>query len=127
MKSYYKHRVPTKTQALIEDTVAEEYEKIKKLHEKKVGDRVEFMFILGIAVTLHEQLGFGAKRRRDFINAMAAKINEISAYLADNKVVEGFGAERIVNYDVDYNRDYLRRLAKKYGIPYDEEIFTDEF
>lgn len=126
MKSYYKHRVPSKTQLLIENTVSEEYEKIKKQHEKKVGDRVEFMFILGIAVTLHEQLGFGAKRRRDFINTMAAKINEISAYLADNKVVEGFGAERKVSYDVDYNRDYLRRLAEEYGVPFDEEVFNDE-
>jgi hypothetical protein len=126
MRANYKNRVSTKTQLLIEDTVAEEYEKIKKQHEKKVSDRIEFMFILGTAVALHEQLGFGAKRRRDFINAMVAKINEISAYLADNKVVEGFGAERKVSYDVDYNRDYLRRLADEYGVPFNEEVFNDD-
>jgi outer membrane lipoprotein-sorting protein len=111
---------------LIEDTVAEEYEKIKKLHEKKVGDRIEFIFILGTAVALHEQLGFGAKLRRDFINAMAAKINEISSYLAGNKVIEGSGSERKETYDVDYNRDYLRRLADEYGVPFNEEVFNDD-
>jgi hypothetical protein len=125
MKSYYKHRVPVKTQSLIENTVSEEYEKIKKLHEKKVSDRVEFMFILGTAVALHEQLGFGAKRRRDFINTMVAKINEISSYLAGNKVFEGSGSERKEAYDVDYNREYLQRLAEEYGVPYDEEVFND--
>jgi hypothetical protein len=127
MKSYYKHRVPVKTQSLIEDTVAEEYEKIKKLHEKKVSDRVEFMLILGTAVALHEQLGFGAKRRRDFINTMVAKINEISSYLAGNKVIEGSGSERKEAYDVDYNREYLRRLAEELGVSYDEEVFNDVY
>jgi hypothetical protein len=127
MKANYKHRVSTKTQQIIEDTVAEEYEKIKKLHEKKVGDRVEFMFILGTAVALHEQLGFGAKRRRDFINAMAAKINEISGYLAGNKAIEGSGSERRESYDVDYNREYLQRLAEEYGVSYDEEVFNDVY
>ena len=126
MKVNYKHRVSTKTQQIIEDTVAEEYEKIKKLHEKKVSDRVEFMFILGAAIVAHEKLGYGPKRRKDFINDIVDKIYEIAAYLADNKVVEGFGAERKVIYDVDYNRDYLRRLADEYGVPFDEEVFNDE-
>lgn len=30
------------------------------------------------------------------------------------------------SYDVDYNRDYLRRLAEEYGVPFDEEVFNDE-
>ena len=124
MKAYYEHRVSAKTQRLIDEKTSEAYEEIKKKHEKKVGDRIEFMYILGIAVALHEKLGFGAKRRRDFINAMVAKINEISAFLAGNKVVDA--DTRKESYDIDYNREYLKRLADKYGVPFDEEVFNDE-
>lgn len=35
-------------------------------------------------------------------------------------------SERREAYYVDYNREYLRRLANEYGVPFDEEVFNDE-
>lgn len=125
MKANYKYRVPPKTQKAVQIAVEEEYEKIKKEHEQKAYDKFYFMFMLGTAIVLHENLGYGPKRRKDIVQAIADKINEISAYLAGNKVVEADTHEE--SYDIDYNREYLRRLSDEYGVPFDEEVFNDDF
>lgn len=123
MNANWKKRIPGWMKNSVDEAVAEEYEKIKKQHEKKVGDRIEFMFILGVAITAHEELGFGPKRRKDLINKIVDTINELSNYLAGNKVVET--ADHKEHYDIEYNREYLKRLADEYGVPFDEEIFND--
>ena len=93
--------------------------------ENRAYKKFEFMFLLGTAIVLHDKLGFGSKRRKDFVCHIADKINEISAYLAGNKAVESKSGEE--SYDVDYNREYLRRLAEEYGVSYDEEVFNDVY
>lgn len=124
MKAYYEHRLPERAKQVVTEVVTEEYEKIRKEHELKVHDRVAFMCELAAAIALHETFNFGEKRRKEFIKAMTAKANEISDYLAGNKAVEA--SNRKEHYDVTYNREYLRRLAKEYNVDYDEEIFNDE-
>lgn len=123
MKANYKNRVSAQTQKAVEKAVAEEYERVRKENERKVSDRIEFMFILGAAIVAHEKLGYGPKRRKDFINDIVEKINEIAAYLAGNKVVEA--ADRKEHYDISYNREYLQKLADEYGVPFNEEVFDD--
>ena len=125
MNANWKKRIPGWMKNSVDEAVAEEYEKIKKQHEKKVGDRIEFMFILGVAIPAHEKLGFGPKRRKELINKIIDTINELSSYLAGNKVMET--ADHSEHYDIDYNREYLKRLADEYGVPFDEEVFNDEF
>lgn len=123
MKANYKYRVPPKTQKAVQLAVEEEYEKVKKKHEQQTYDKFYFMFMLGTAIVLHDKLGYGAKRRKDFVNCIADKINEISAYLASNKV---FIAEtHKKEFDITYNRKHLKELAEEYGVPYDEEVFND--
>lgn len=123
MKANYKNRISVQTQKAVRIAVEEEYEKIKKEHEQKAYDKFYFMFMLGTAIVLHENFGYGPKRRKDTVQAIANKINEISAYLAGNKVVEAGAREE--TYDIDYNREFLQRLADEYGVPYDEEVFND--
>ena len=124
MRANYKNRLPESAKKVVTQVVTEEYEKIKKKHERIIHDRVAFMCELAAAVALHDTFNFGEKRRKEFIKAMTAKANEISDYLAGNKVIEA--SDRKEHYDITYNRDYLRKLAEQYNVEYDEEIFNDE-
>ena len=125
MKANYKNRVTEKEKKRIEKAVYEEYENIKKSHERKMNDRFCFLFMLGAAMYAHEALGYGPKRRVDLVDGIVQKVNELSNYLSSNTVI--VNGEKEEEYDVEYNRGYLERLAKEYNIRYDEEIFDDEF
>lgn len=125
MRANYKNRISVQTQKAVQIAVEEEYEKVKKKHEKKVYDKFYFMFMLGTAIILHDNLGYGPKRRKDFVKSIADKINEISAYLASNKVL--IAETHKEEFDIAYNREHLKELAEKYGVPFDEEVFNDDF
>jgi len=125
MKCRYKEHVNTKVKATIVKETEKAYEEIKREHEEKLNDRFCFMFLLATADFAHEAFGFGPIRRERLLKGITQRVNEISSYLTSNVVTEANNREK--HFDIEYNRDYLRRLADQYGIEFDETIFDDEF
>ena len=124
MKAYNKRRATIAQRQMITDAVIAEYEKIKKKHEEKIGNRMFFVFTLALASVADEQLGFGDTRRDRLIEAVVKEANELSEKLLNNKFVDEHGTE---SFDSDYNRDWLGRLAKQYHLKFDESVFDDDF
>lgn len=124
MKALSKRRATPAQRQMITDAVVAEYSKIKKAHEKKISDRVFFMFVLALASVADEELGFGDTRRDRLVEAVIKKANNLSNDLLDNKCVNADGSE---SFDSDYNRTLLERLSKQYHLKFDESIFDDDF
>ena len=124
MKAINKKRLPVYQRDLIEKESYKQYEKIKAQHEETITNRLLFMVLLSMSLVLDEQLGYGITRRKRFIEAFKNKINELSAFLYDNRCEDGNGHK---DFDVEYNRDFLKRLAEQQGIAYNELMFDDLF
>lgn len=124
MKALSKNRLTPSQRERMNKAVIREYEKVKHQHEEKFSNRLLFLVILAMSIILDEQLDFGDTRRKRFIDAFVAKINELSKFLSDNKCEYQNGHK---DFDVEYNRDFLRKLADQYGIAYNESMFDDLF
>lgn len=124
MKALSKKRLSSSQIDLIERESVKQYEKIKHQHEETISNRLLFMVLLSMSLILEEQLGYGITRRKRFIEAFKNKINELSAFLYDNRCEDGNGYK---DFDVEYNRDFLKRLAEQQGIAYNESMFDDLF
>lgn len=125
MKANFRNRVDEKTKLRIEQAVEEEFETRKSEYEKKFNDKFAFLYMLATAIYAHDTLGFGPKRRHDIVTGIVQKANEISEYLSSNKVIDANDREE--HYDVEYNLEYLKRLSEEYGVPFEEEVFYEEF
>lgn len=99
------------------------YDIVKQEHEMRYCKRIQFLFLLASAMVIEEQLGFGLKRRDRFINGVSDKMNELSAYISSNTVV--MAGDNKETADIDYNQGFVKKLAKQYGVEYEEEIFVD--
>lgn len=124
MKAYSKRRATIAQRQMITDEVINQYNRIKKKHEQKIGNRMFFVFTLALASVADEQLGYGDVRRDRLIEAVVKEANALSEKLLNNKFVDEHGTE---SFDSDYNRDWLGRLAKQYHLKFDESIFDDNF
>lgn len=124
MKAYSRRRATIAQRQMITDEVINQYNRIKKKHEEKIGNRMFFVFTLALASVADEQLGWGDVRRGRLVEAVVKEANELSQKLLDNKFVDKHGTE---SFDSDYNRDWLGRLAKQYHLKFDESIFDDDF
>lgn len=98
--------------------------KVRRKYDSKLLDRFQFMYTLGLSIALNKAAGFGFGRRKKVIDEMVKQVNDLSTYLSSNTCMDGQNNKK---YDVEYNREYLKRLADKYGVHFDESIFDDEF
>lgn len=124
MNANYKNRVDVKTQKRIELAVIEEFDRIKHKYERKFSDKYSLIFMLGLLVYADEDLGYGEKRRTNMLNGIVKRINEISSYLTENKVIDASTHKE--EYDTDYNREHLKKLANQYHLSFDESILDDD-
>lgn len=119
-----KKRLTSAQRSKVNHYVSTHYEKIKSAHEDLIVKRLLFFCLLGLSEVLHEQLGYGKDRRKRFLDAFVEKVNAISQMCCDNKCEYQDGK---VDYDTDYNRELLSRMAAQYDIKFDESIFDDTF
>lgn len=124
MKALSRNRLAPHQRDLIVREADKQYEKIKHQHEEVFSNRLLFLVMLAISIVLDEEFGFGSARRKRFIDAFVSKINELSGFLCENKCVYQNGHK---DFDVEYNRECLRKLADQYGIAYKESMFDDLF
>ena len=124
MKALSKSRFTSSQRSNINKYVRKEYEKVKAAHEDLIVKRLLFFCLLGLCEVLSEQLGYGKDRRKRFIGAFIEKVNSISQMCYDNKCEYQNGR---IDFDADYNRELLSRMAEQYGIEFDESIFDDTF
>lgn len=123
MKAYGKRRLSVAQQETISKAAASEFLKYKEHYENKCNDRNFFLFFLTLAMVLDEELNFGEQRRAKVIQACMDKITELSDYLVSNTCEIGSGNKR---FDTEYNLSTLERLANRYHIAWDENIFNDD-
>lgn len=125
MKAYDpKKRLTPAQRNLINTEVVNHFDKIQEGIEKIIHDRVAFIFLVALGEVATEELHFGAERRGRLIENVVKTANKISDDLTSNTCEDGNGNK---GYDVEYNRELLSRLAKAYGIKFDESIFDDNY
>jgi hypothetical protein len=114
--------IPKYQRDKLKDYVNTEWLKKRDEAVKKANDRAVFMMLLSISAVLDDK-GTSEEARKAFIDAVIEKGNEISSYLLSNKCEYADGHK---DYDTDYNRETLKRLAEQYSIEYNEDIFNED-
>lgn len=94
--------------------------KIQELKEQKYKEQIVFMAMLGTAMALRDNR-ISEDRTIKILNDMKDKVNEISKYLTANTCI--YQDKIKPEYDVEYNRETLKRLASEYHIQFDESVF----
>lgn len=118
-----RNRLSPSQRKIVNDEVVKGFEKVSKAYEQKVSDRVQFIWLLATALTLQEHLRFGTERREKFMDELFKRANGLSEQLCGNKCKD---AEDHEDYDIEYNREILKRLSADLGIEYDESVFDDD-
>lgn len=103
-----------------------EYGKIKDKHEKMIVARCNIVYQVALHMALENQLKFGEQRRKKFVDSFINSVNDLSTELADNKALYNVNGHMIEDYDIEGNRELLKRACEYYGVKYDERIFDDE-
>lgn len=98
------------------------YRENQQKHEEKMLDRFMFWFMISLCKTMDDEFGFGQQRLNHLKKSLLDTMNEISQYLTSNTCETKDGKE----FDIDYNRTVLQRLAEQYGVKFDESIFDDD-
>ncbi len=122
MKAITRTRRSKTERDFIKSEVDKVYRENMEHHEDKMLKRFMFWFMLSLCITMDEEFGFGEQRLNRLKQSLLKTMNEVSEYLTSNTCETKDGEE----FDVDYNRTILQRLAYQYGVEFNEELFNDE-
>ena len=95
---------------------------IDKRNRQKAADRVTLVNSIAFCASMEDD-GLSINRIKRILERASVKAIEITDELVSNKFHDNEHDKW--QYDADYNRDLLRRMAERYGIYYDESIFDE--
>lgn len=121
MKAINRKRHSKTQREFIKNEVDKVYRDNMKKHEEIMLKRFMFWFMISLCKTMDDEFDFGKKRLNKLKSSLMKTMSEVSDYLVSNTCETQDGKE----FDVEYNRTILQRLAEQYGVDFDESVFDD--
>lgn len=126
MKFNRKKQLTIQQRELVHQEVAKEYERIMQQHESKTVGSLLLFVQIALCTTLQEQLGFGVEKRiPKFLNAFIENMNSFSKDLHNNVAEYNRDGRMVTDFDIEGNRENIRKACEYFKIHYDESVFED--
>lgn len=120
-------RIPVKQRELLEKQALREFDKIALRYQEYMGEQLMLFVQLALHLTLEQKLGFGDKRRTDFLSYFVKTFNDIANELVENKTDFNVNGKLRKKIDVEANQDALFKMFDSYGIEYKPNCFDNFF